>query len=46
VRRLSEFGSLAHLVVARAEVEVAAKAQLELVAVLGDAPPDLQRLHC
>src|SRR6266498_1278239 len=33
-----------YILVVRAEVEDSAEAQLELVAVVGDAPPDLQRL--
>jgi hypothetical protein len=42
---IAQLGGLPNLVLVRAEVQVAAEAQLELVAVLGDAPPDLERLQ-
>jgi hypothetical protein len=42
---VSQLGGVPNLVFVRAEVEVAAEAELELVAVLGDFPPDLERLH-
>jgi hypothetical protein len=42
---VAQFGGLPDLVGVRAEVEVAAEAQLELVAVLGDRAPDLERVH-
>src|SRR5256885_12371289 len=43
MRGLAQLGCVRYLVAVRTEVEVAAEAQLELVAVVGDAPPDLQR---
>jgi hypothetical protein len=45
VTDVSQLGGLPDLVIVQAEVEVAAEAQLELVAVLGDALPDLEGLH-
>jgi hypothetical protein len=42
---VSQLGRLSNLVLGRAEVEVAAEAQLEPVSVLGNLLPDLQRLE-